>query len=125
MAPSISDLALEIIPSVVANALTSLLPRTQGLFSRRSRESPLASSIAKNETVKTLIQKASARVAQKSSLPQAIDADAVKNFLISPELDSILKQLYSNKLISSSGPGYLSAIREEFTLSLALHLRIS
>jgi len=122
MTPKIADLALEVIPSVVANVLTSLLSKT-GRSSSRS-DSRLASSISKNESVKTLFQKASAGLGRRNLAFPAGKVDALKGFLISPELESIVKQVYSTKL-TASGESHLSAIKQEFTISLALHLDTS
>jgi hypothetical protein len=121
MTPKIADLALEVIPSVVANALTYLLSKT-GRIGRS--ESRLANSVSKSESVKTLFQKASAGLGRRTLPLPAGKIDALKGFLISPELESIVKQVYSTKLIAS-GESHLPAIRQEFTICLALHLDCS
>lgn len=117
----VANLALEIIPSVVANALTAFLPklgRSIGVLKEHNVRHAI-----QNEPLLTILQKATAAVARGEALfePQI---EALKQFLVSPELDTIVKQLYATKLVSSGQP-HLENVRKEFSVSLGMHLKLS
>lgn len=113
-------LAVQVIPSVVANGLTSLLGQA-GKRLWPSRAPRIAEDIRNNEAVSSLLQKASAMIARE--LPDVEHKfDLLKQFLVSPELDAIVRQIYSTKLVPSGSADHLTSIRKEFLLSLRLHL---
>src|SRR4051812_1237915 len=94
----VASLALSIIPNVVANGLTSLIAkagRSIGLLEKQ--QDRIRDFVAQSDTTKTALQKASAAVARSLQTEESLDH--LKKYLVSPELDVILRQLYSAKLV--------------------------
>ncbi len=117
----IGKLALEIIPSLAANGLTWVFQKAAKPLAHR--EDITKEKIARIDSVSTLLQKASASVAR--ALPSKPSINALKEFLVSPETDWILKQIYCAKLSTESTHGFFDDIRTQFKTHLSLHLNLN
>jgi hypothetical protein len=49
----------------------------------------------------------------------------LKSFLVSPEVESVVRQIYSASLVDDAQANHMEAIRDEFTASMALHIDVS
>lgn len=118
----IAKLAIEVIPGVVANGISSLFAHVGRHFSS-SRIARTAERLSNTEPVRTVLQKATAATARQLE-HDVQQLHLVKQFLISPELDAIIRQIYSAKITSAEGD-YIGSIRKEFLVSLSLHTGLS
>lgn len=107
---------------VLANATWSFLSSLFGSGSRApNSETSFRSAVSADGALTTILMKASASVARSPAANHGAAADAIRQFLVSPEIDSMLWQLYA-ALVSRSGSEHLDQARRLFLSSLSLHL---
>jgi hypothetical protein len=119
----ILKLAIDVIPSVVANGITSALS-SAGRFVSGAKTSKVAERISTHESVSTALQKATAAVARDLA-GNTTKISQLKEFLVSPELDAIVSQVYSVKVAPADSSNALTNIKNEFLLSAALHVNLT
>ena len=103
-----------VVSDLIANAVTSVI---QGIWGTRSHENehrPLPSGAAyKNRLVPT-IQRGAAAAARKFEHSDRHFTESVKVFLTSPEAESVVRQLFSTRLMRLSDEDILRRLRSEF-----------
>jgi hypothetical protein len=119
----ILKLAIDVIPSVVANGITSAFS-SAGRFFSGAKTSKVAEKISTHESVSTALQKATAAVARDLA-GNISKVNQLKEFLVSPELDAIVRQVYSVKVVPTDSGNALTNIKNEFLLSASLHLNLT
>lgn len=88
-----------------------------------SRLDTIAKALRKQIDLRELIQKASAAFA-KAVKADKKHSDSIKAFLVSPEVESLLRQIFAGH-ITQAGTSRWADIRQEFTRCLALFLQES
>ena len=109
-----------ILLGVVGNVLTEVLFRVTGkgyklLKGNESLQPSLDKALA------PIIQKAVAKLARSSQYNDQTQTKRLQIFLDSPEVESIVRQIYASKLISSQSSS-IDAIRKEFVTLFSLNL---
>jgi NACHT domain len=113
---------LSIILGVAANVLTSLITQ----FGHKTGELLIDKEFLKKwELEKTalqpLIQNAPHDVAENLQWHKPLTLEETYAFLHAPEVEAIVRQIYSTKLVGDKRRGGLEPIRKEFLLSFSLY----
>ena len=112
-----------IILGVIANGLTSLIAYIgRGGIKILKGEENLRQLLEKEATLATILQKATVSVAKTLKLDNKSQAERLRFFLASPDVDSIVRQIYASRLTLKKNGNHLKSIRTEFSACLALHL---
>lgn len=106
-----------IITGVVANGLTTIVLSMGG----KSQEA-LQNLFRKDSELDKTLTKAIQSVANAAELDNEQEAEKLRMFLSSPDVESIVRQIYANKLTDDMDVNYLKSIREEFLVGFSLHL---
>ncbi len=111
----------EVLTGTIGHVLTGLLAHV--LF--EDEETPKAlkniqKALSANVEVGQTLQEAAACTSRFVQLQKGYP-DRVRSFLVSPEVESILRQIFSTQL-TKAGDAYLPDVRQEFQRLLALHL---
>ena len=112
-----------ILAGVIANALTSVLaqafpPRQPGDGQLES----LKTLVANDLPLAQILQKAAVAVAKSQSLKDPKQTEKLRIFFISPEAETITRQVYGLFLIPEARTSSADKIKAEFSTLLALHL---
>jgi hypothetical protein len=114
---------VNVLLSVFANVLTTVLFSVgrKGYEVIQGKE-PLKVHLDTNLT--PILQKAVAAVARSSQFNDPIQTQKLQKFLVSPEVEALVRQIYASKLVSSevSDSEYPKSIREEFIALFALNI---
>lgn len=106
-----------IISGVVANGLTTIVLSMGG----KSQEA-LQNLFQKDSKLDKTLKKAIQSVTNATELDDKHKAEKLRMFLSSPDVESIVRQIYANKLTEDENVNYLKSIREEFLVGFSLHL---
>jgi NACHT domain len=112
-----------ILAGVIANGITSVLTY---ITPRRDPDSRLDHAIThlleKDEPLGSILQKATASIARSSSPAEAKQTEKLRLFLISPDAESLVRQIYGIYFVPGERFRSEPQIRAAFLCSLALHL---
>jgi hypothetical protein len=112
-----------IILGVIANGLTSLIAYIgRGGIKILKREENLRQLLKEDANLATILQKATASVSKTLKLDIKSQTERLRFFLASPDVDSIVRQIYASRLTSMKNGNHLKSIQTEFLACLALHL---
>jgi len=113
----------DIISGVIANALTSLAGYIiRDAEGRLQAKEATRKKLSDNRNLNTMLQKATASVAKTLIHEDNKVLDKLKIFLISPEVHSIVRQIFANRLNLGGKRDYSSFIRDEFSILLSMHI---
>jgi len=113
-----------IILGVIANGLTSLIAYIgRGGIKILKHEENLRQLLEKDAALATILQKATVSVAKTLRLDNKSQTEKLRFFLASPDIDSIVRQIYASQLTSTKNGNHLRSIQTEFLACLAIHLR--
>jgi hypothetical protein len=119
----VNPLTEGILAGVIANGITSILTY---ITPRPDPDSGLNHAIThlleKDEPLTSILQKATASIARSTSLEDAKQTEKLRLFMISPDAESLVRQIYGIQLAPQERPSSEPQIREAFLCSLALHL---
>jgi hypothetical protein len=117
-----NEIVQDVIINVIANGLTAVLSqisqKTRDLVNRHNQ---VHDFISKDQSVGTILRKASAIVADAIPHQNNTFVDDLRDVLSSPEIDSIVRQIFSSQLIHEAN-GHLDSIRRVFIEVLSLRL---
>lgn len=85
-------------------------------------EENLRQLLKENTALSPILQKAAASVARSIQFSDEHRIERLRYFLISPEVDAIVRQIYSSKLSMDKNGNHLESIYAEFMACLSLHL---
>lgn len=105
-----------ILVNILSNVLTQIL--LDPTYKGEEGKEPLKPCLDTNLT--PILQKAVAKVGRSLELQYSQQEMELRRFLVLPEVDTIVRQVYSSKLFSDAGS--LEEIRTEFDLLYGLHL---
>ena len=114
-------LAESILTGTIGHVLTGLLAHL--LFEDSEAQKALSrieKAVSANGEVGRILEEAAACTARFVQLQRGYP-ERVRSFLVSPEVESILRQIFSTQLAKADEP-HVSDLRTEFQRSLALHL---
>jgi hypothetical protein len=118
-----SPLTEGIVAGVIANGLTSILTYLIPQDEAASHQDRLITHLLeKDQSLVTILQKAIASIARSSSLADAKQTEKLRLFLISPDAESLVRQIYGIYFAPDERPRSEPQIRATFLCSLALHL---
>lgn len=106
-----------IISGVVANGLTTIVLSMGG----KSQEA-LQNLFRKDSELDKTLKKVTQSVTNAAELDDEQKAEKLRMFLSSPNVESIVRQIYANKLTEDEDVNYLKSIHEEILVGLSLYL---
>lgn len=111
------------LASLIANALTTIVTHLGSLELKRTRgERNLMATIARDSSLESILKKATASFArQLKDMPETL-VDKLKVFLVSPDVDAIVRQVYATKLGGHNPVRDRANLKSEFQASLQLYL---
>ena len=113
------DAVTNVLLGVLSNALYSLLISPLAAADVK-RTLALLRSLKKDQPLMSTLQKASAGYAQSLNIRSPVSEEQVKLVLVSPGVESVLRQLYVARLSDSHSLGeHLDALKQEFSLVLS------
>jgi hypothetical protein len=118
-----SPLTEGIVAGVIANGITSILTR---IIPSRDPDAHLDEVIThileKDQTLASILQKAMVSIARSQTLPEARQTERLRLFMISPDAESIVRQIYGIYFVPEQRKKSEPQIRAAFLSSLALHI---
>ena len=112
-----------IILGVIANGLTSLIAYIgRGGIKISKREENLRQLLKEDTTLVPILQKAAVSIAKAEKFENKFQEERLKFFLVSPDVDAIVRQIYASRLTSHKNGNHLKSIQTEFLACLALHI---
>src|SRR5271163_2285120 len=112
-----------IIAGLIANGLTELIRYASiELGSREEINRSVVEELQGDKELETALRKAIVAVAKEVNLQNDRATEKLLLFLISPEAEAIVRQIYGIWLTSAGGSKTESELRTEFTLLMALYL---
>lgn len=111
------------LASVIANGLTTIITHLGSLGIKRARgEGNVIATVARDSSLGSILQKATASCAQQlKKMPETL-VDKLKVFLVSPDVDAIVRQVYATKLGDRYTIRDRAQLRSEFQASLQFYL---
>ncbi len=111
------------LASVIANGLTTIVTHLGSLGIKRARgERNVIATVARDSSLGSILQKATASFArQLKKMPETL-VDRLKVFLVSPDVDAIVRQVYATKLGGHNTIRDRVQLRSEFQASLQFYL---
>ncbi|HUU86284.1 MAG TPA: NACHT domain-containing protein [Candidatus Glassbacteria bacterium] len=106
-----------IISGVVANGLSTIV-----LSMGDKSQNALQYLFRKDSELDKTLKKAIQSVTNAAELDDEQKAEKLRTFLSSPDVESIVRQIYANKLTEDEDVNYLKSIHEEFLVGLSLYL---
>jgi len=106
-----------IISGVIANSLTTIVLSMGG----KSQEA-LQNLFRNDSSLDKTLKRGTQLVADATELENEQKAERLRMFLSSPDVESIVRQIYANKLTEGGDVNYLNFIHEEFIVELSLYL---
>jgi NACHT domain len=112
---------MELFTSSAGNVLLGVIGNvlTEILFHYFKKDS-LPTTTNLYQPLALILQKAIAKVVRNSKYGSEEQFSKLSTFLISPEVEAIIRQIYANKLINNQGD-HIEEIRKEFVVLLALN----
>lgn len=118
------DVMQNILLGIIGNGLTSLIAHTgQEAKAFLQDEASLKEMQEKSHSLQGLLQDAADAVAEKIEWNGPADLEQVCSFLMSPEVESIMRQIYAAKLLESKDS--LELVRQEFLTAFSLYTGLS
>ncbi|MBN1458561.1 MAG: NACHT domain-containing protein [Armatimonadetes bacterium] len=116
-------LVIGTLSGLAANAFTSLIAHLENLgpAAREHREA-LLRHLEKDASLRTLLDRAVASLAQSLQLEDEAVAQKLRMLLMTPDIEQILRQLYATSLVEG-GAATRGDVRAELRASLSVHLR--
>jgi NACHT domain-containing protein len=122
----VSPLTEGIVAGVIANGITSILSYIIPQGDTRGHQGrAITHLLEKDQPLATILQKATASVARSSSLTDTKQTEKLRLFMISPDAESLVRQIYGIYFAPEERLKSEPQIREAFLCSLALHLGVS
>ncbi len=111
-----------IVAGVIANGLTAIIPHlTRKRIDFPSQKESLQRPLESDGDIASILQRATASIARSPQCEDRRYADTLRLFLVSPEVDAIVRQVYASQ-VSTGMQRHLASIRTEFLASLSLRL---
>jgi len=108
--------------SVAANALTSLVAHVSNMGAKaREHRDTLRRRLEEDTTLRSILERAAVSLARAVCLDDKNLAAKLRVFLVSPDIESILRQLYAASIMPGSGSA-LDRARAELRATLCLYL---
>lgn len=112
-----------VISGVIANGITPVVFH----IGRKDRKilkhiEDLRQLLEKDISLATILQKATASVAKTLEFGDERQVEKLRSFLVSPDVDAIVRQIYASQLTSDKNGKHLESIRAEFLACLSLRL---
>ena len=111
----------ELILGVASNGIWSFLAN-RGARAARAVKAVRRQS---GKSVADIYTVAAADVCDEFCRVGSIEWARLKGYLTSPDVESVVRQVYAASIIDKGKPSYIDAIREEFVASLAAALDVS
>lgn len=120
---TMNPLVQGVISGVIANGLTSVA----GQIGRKCLEvlkpkEDLQKILESDSDLSTILKKAIASVIESKQFGDERQLEKLKFFLISPDVEAIVRQIYASQLTSDKNNNHLEYIRSEFSACMSLHL---
>lgn len=121
-----TDILENLALGIAANALTSVLVgiknQVGGLLVDRAFLEELR---RRRASIEPILKEATQNLSDSIDWRGSANVEEVGLFLLSPEVEAILRQIYSMKLVVGTNMGSITLVRQEFTSLLTLHLELT
>lgn len=122
-----SPFAAGLLGSIVTNGLSTIVTYVVHLSQKQSRQqTDLRDAVARDPSLVAILQRATTSFARQAEGFSSGIADSLRLFIVSPDVDSIVRQIYATKLADEHPSEHPSQIRnklkQDFQASFALYL---
>ncbi|MBI2912868.1 MAG: NACHT domain-containing protein [Chloroflexi bacterium] len=110
-----------VVAGMLANVLTGLLGK---VFDDRDAEAEFIDALAGDGELAAILEEGAEATAEDTDLTSRVPQETLRDFLLSPEVETLLRQLVASRLITEEKPSD-ETLKGEFEAMLAIHLACS